>query len=52
MSEMGFRFMRSVDPGNDFASWRTVAKDLLAADVPPEQVIFEKDWRKAQPLIR
>jgi probable DNA metabolism protein len=35
--------MRSVDPGNDFASWRTVAKDLLAADVPPEQVIFEKE---------
>jgi probable DNA metabolism protein len=35
--------MRSVDPGNDFASWRTVAKDLLAADVPPGQVIFEKE---------
>jgi uracil-DNA glycosylase len=35
--------MRSVDPGNDFASWRAVAKDLLAADVPPDQVIFEKE---------
>ena len=35
--------MRCVDPGNDFASWRKVAKDLLAADVAPEQVIFEKE---------
>lgn len=35
--------MRSVDPGNDFASWRKVAKELLAADITPEQVIFEKD---------
>ncbi|MEP2777122.1 MAG: UdgX family uracil-DNA binding protein [Luteolibacter sp.] len=35
--------MRSVDPGNNFASWRKIAKDLLAAGVPPEQVIFEKE---------
>ncbi|MFK7852138.1 MAG: UdgX family uracil-DNA binding protein [Akkermansiaceae bacterium] len=35
--------MRSVDPGNDFASWRKVAKGLLAADVNPAEVIFEKE---------
>ncbi len=35
--------MRSVDPGNGFESWRKAAKDLLAADVPPGQVIFEKE---------
>jgi len=35
--------MRSVDPGNDFTSWRKVAKDLLAAEVAPGQVIFEKE---------
>lgn len=35
--------MRSVDPGNDFVSWRKVAKRLLDADVSPGQVIFEKE---------
>ncbi len=35
--------MRSVDPGTDLASWRKVAKELLAADVPPEEVIFERE---------
>jgi len=35
--------MRSVDPGNDFETWRKVAKDLLAANVPPGEVVFEKE---------
>lgn len=35
--------MRSVDPGNGFDSWRKVAKDLLSANVPPGEVIFEKE---------
>ena len=35
--------MRSVDPGNSYESWRKVAKDLLAADISPGQVIFEKE---------
>ncbi len=35
--------MRAVDPGNDFASWRKVAKVLLDGGVAPEAVIFEKE---------
>lgn len=35
--------MRSVDPGNDFGSWREVAKALLAEGMAPEEVIFEKE---------
>lgn len=35
--------MRSVDPGNDWEAWRKVVKDLLAANVPPGEVVFEKE---------
>lgn len=35
--------MRSVDPGNNYQSWRGVAKQLLAEDVSPSEVIFEKE---------
>ena len=35
--------MRSIDPGNTYESWRKVAKELLAANVSPGEVIFEKE---------
>ncbi len=35
--------MRSVDPGKDFKSWRAAAKGLLAEDVPPQEILWEKD---------
>ncbi|MFD2257567.1 UdgX family uracil-DNA binding protein [Luteolibacter algae] len=35
--------MRSIDPGNNFDSWRDATKKLLLAGVPPEQIIFEKE---------
>ncbi len=34
--------MTCVDPGNDFASWRDVARSLLACGVPPAEVLWEK----------
>lgn len=33
--------MRSADPGADFDTWRKTARELLAARVPPEAVIWE-----------
>lgn len=35
--------MRSIDPGNTYESWRKVAKELLADNVFPGEVIFEKE---------
>lgn len=34
--------MRCVDPGTDFSSWRDAARDLLAANIPPHEVMWEK----------
>lgn len=35
--------MLSIDPGPDFASWRDVARRLLADGVPPEEVLWERE---------
>ncbi len=35
--------MRSVDPGSGFESWRVAAKRLLAENVDPAQVLWEKE---------
>lgn len=35
--------MRSVDPGDGFASWRDAARNLLAANVSPLEVIWETE---------
>ena len=35
--------MRHVDPGADWASWRQAARGLLAAAVPPEEVVWTRE---------
>jgi probable DNA metabolism protein len=35
--------MRCVDPGTDFASWRDAARSLLAAGVPPQEVLWQAE---------
>lgn len=35
--------MKCVDPGDNFASWRGVARGLLEANVPPHEVLWEKE---------
>ena len=35
--------MRRADPGADFESWRRAARALLAARVPPEEVMWERE---------
>lgn len=37
--------MRVADPGPDFDSWRSQARALLAAEVPPHDVLWERDSR-------
>ncbi|MGJ8643070.1 MAG: TIGR03915 family putative DNA repair protein [Luteolibacter sp.] len=34
--------MRSIDPGENLHSWRTAAKKLISASIPPEEIIWEK----------
>lgn len=34
--------MKSVDPGETFATWRDAARNLLAAEIPPQDVLWEK----------
>ena len=34
--------MKSVDPGETFASWRDAARGLLADGIPPQDVLWEK----------
>jgi uracil-DNA glycosylase len=34
--------MRCVDPGENFVSWRDAARHLLAAGIPPQEVLWEK----------
>lgn len=35
--------MRQVDPGDSFTTWREAARSLLAAGVPPREILWEKD---------
>ncbi|BCX48205.1 uracil-DNA glycosylase [Haloferula helveola] len=35
--------MRSVDPGNRFSTWRDAARRLLAEDVAPANILWEKE---------
>lgn len=34
--------MHSIDPGNSFATWREAARRMLAAGVPPQEILWEK----------
>jgi len=34
--------MHSIDPGNSFATWRDAARRMLAAGVPPQEILWEK----------
>lgn len=35
--------MKCVDPGENFASWRDVARGLLGAGIPPQDVLWERN---------
>ncbi len=35
--------MRSVDPGNDFNSWRDAARRMLGENVPPQEILWEAE---------
>ncbi len=35
--------MRSVDPGNDFGSWRDAARRMLGENVPPQEILWEAE---------
>jgi probable DNA metabolism protein len=35
--------MRSVDPGDDFESWRAAARDMLDEGVPPQEILWEAE---------
>jgi DNA polymerase len=35
--------MRSVDPGDDFDSWREAARRMLGENVPPQEILWEAE---------
>jgi probable DNA metabolism protein len=44
--------MRSVDPGENFATWRVVARVLLAENAAPDEVLWESDQGLFSSVVR
>lgn len=44
--------MRSVDPGDGFASWRNAARGLLEEGIPPGDVLWEAPGGLFSPFVR